>query len=274
MNATQNWKTNRREFIRRSSGIFVPAMFGILVPSVSAQMRKKKIVTAVGGTLSVVQAKKGESSFQTSTATFGAASTAANLLVAAVFSYGGSSTHANHAVTDDHSSTWVKITGVDNTNIPEGHVSMWYLKNCAAGISAIQGDGGANGTYCIIIVHEVSGASTTAPFTSGESSALATPSATANPQTTAVTIATANSILFAALAENNLNNPETMTVNSTGSSGGTWALKSSTESQEQNGSAFYPLSVPFVITTGTGSFKHGWTLGGSTHSAMVQAAFH
>jgi hypothetical protein len=227
-----------------------------------------------GGTLAVVQAKKGVSSFQATTATLAASSTAGNLLVAMVFSYGTLSTHVNHAVTDDHSSTWTKVTGVDNTNIPEGHVSIWYLKNCAAGISAIQGDGGLNGTYCIIIVHEVSGASTTAPFTTGEKSELATISATSNPQTTAVSIATANSILFAAVAENNLNNPETMTVNSTGSSGGTWALKSSTESQEQNGSSFYPVSVPFVITTGTGSFAHGWTLGGSTHSAMVEAAFH
>lgn len=42
-------KITRREFTKTAAGLFVPALFGIFVPSVAAQMRKKKIVIGGGG---------------------------------------------------------------------------------------------------------------------------------------------------------------------------------------------------------------------------------
>lgn len=224
-----------------------------------------------GGTPpSIANAWKAVGTTQTRAVTV--APTAGNFLVVSVSSYGSSSTHANHAVTDniDGATGWTKVAGV-NGNSSQVRISMWYKSNVPSGVTTVTVDAGASGSYAIGIVHEVANCTT---FTTGEYATYTSAAATStNPQTGGCTIGTAASAMFAILATADSANPANLTVNSTGTSGGTWALKSSTNSQETNAASYYPVSVPSVITTATGTFVHGWTTADKTYACII-GAFH
>lgn len=178
---------------------------------------------------------------------------------------------ANHAVTDNISGAtgWVNIF----RSAASGGMrcSMFVKYSMSAGVTTITADGGALTVALTGIAHEVTGITA---FTGGET-ANATFSSTVNPQTGTVTNATAASIYFAVMGNDSGANPATATVNSTGSSGGTWALFNSTNSQELNGSSNIVASVAYlIVATGAGRV-HGWTIESSSLQGVIgAAAFH
>lgn len=194
---------------------------------------------------------------------------AGSLLVLCGSNYSGLA--ANQTVVDniDGATGWTSVVTNDvGTGLRQ---RLWYKKNIPAGITSITLDSGASSVISQAIIHEVTGASTTTPFTTGESSSNSG-AATTNPQTAAVTNATANSVFFAYLVNLDPGNPAQLDINGTGTNG-TWNLKSSTNSQVTNGSGFGTMSVPNIIVSSGASTVHGWTTGSFTY-ATIAAAFH
>lgn len=192
---------------------------------------------------------------------------AGSLLVLVGYTYGGVGASALTITDNIGSGVWSVVTTKD---VATGlHIGMWYQKNCPAGITTITVSNGA--TEVQSIIHEVTGASASAPFTAGEFSTPGTGTST-NPQTGTVTYATNNTILFAAMTNLDSGNPATATVNSTGSTGGTWSLFS-TNSRELNGGGIGVLSVPSLIVAASGSAVHGWATS-NFQWATISAAFH
>jgi hypothetical protein len=150
---------------------------------------------------------------------------------------------------------------------------MWYKKNIPAGITTITGTGGVDAGIDLII-HEVSGASITAPFTAGEFKAKNDGGTkTNNPQTTALTNATANSIIFAACENTPEATPFTHTPNGTGTVG-TYAHYSANSHHDGWGTVGYnDISVVYQIVSSSTSQVHGWTTD-TWYSGSIVAAFH
>ena len=223
---------------------------------------------AVGGSLTVVNAwKNGGNGGSTLTITI--SPTAGNLLVCGFSEW--QSTADNSAMSDDVGGTtgWTKVVRSVSGNVS---VVIWYKANVPSGITTLTYTRSTGATYYDGIVHEISGASTSSPFTSGESAANGG-TATTNPTTGTATIATANSILFAVISNYDPNNPATFTVNGTGSTPSSgWAYYSSNSSQ-LNGAGNQPIGVPYVVVSTTGGKAHGWTTGSYQYAAAI-AAFH
>lgn len=194
--------------------------------------------------------------------------TAGNLLVVFVAGYQG--TNANHAVTDNiGSGTWTKVNGGDATTNMTG--SFWYQKNIPSGITTVTVNSGSGSLVTQGCVHEVSGASTSAPFTGGESNVGATGS-TLNPQTGSATNATASSIFFAGLSQGNGGNPVTMTINSTGTVG-TWNQYSAS-SYDLDGNTYFAFSVTNIVVSSSTAEVHGWAINTTNQQICLIAAFH
>ncbi len=224
---------------------------------------------AAPATLAIVQCPTPGTAVATS-ATITISPTAGNLLVVAVTGYSGN--NANHGITDniDGATGWTKVGGVQNGSGDPECVSLWYKKNIPAGITSLVCTAGVGTVITIAIAHEVSGASTSSPFTGGEAATNAV-TATTNAQTGSVTNATANSIFFAVLTNNDGTNPALMDINGTGTVG-TWNLYNA-NSFYSNGASLYPVSVPNIIVSSGAARVHGWTTN-SKSTATVIAAFH
>ncbi|HTA29813.1 MAG TPA: hypothetical protein VK731_04980 [Candidatus Cybelea sp.] len=201
------------------------------------------------------------------------APTAGHLLVVGV----ASDTAVASSISDNIGSTtgW---TSIGNNHTTGGsYASMWYKKNIPSGMTTITvtATGGGFVDACVM---EVSGASTTTPFTSGEFATYTSgATSTANPQVGPVDNATANSIFFALLTDADGSNPTTMNINGTGTVG-TWNLKSIAAgygglSQELNCSLYQPLSMTYIIVSSSANHTHGWTTTSSPAAAVI-ADFH
>jgi len=204
----------------------------------------------------------------------GSSTTAGRLLVVGIACGGNGATDTNHAISDnvDGTTGWVKVGG--RTAI-WATTSLWYKKNIPAGLNQITVNGGANVNGISAFVHEVSGASTSAPFTSGEYAAAGSSNTRSSIPTGSITTGTANSVLFAVMV-NGANSAITMGVNSTGSNPSTWALKSTTYSQETNAVTYWAGSMPYVIVNAkVTNAVHYWTVNQTTYEdGSVIAAFH
>lgn len=228
--------------------------------------------TAVTANIVVQNAWKGGVGSGTS-CTVTVSPTAGNLMVVVIAGYLG--TVSNHAVSDniDGTTGWVAIAEIASASAAN-NISMWYKKNVPSGVTTLTLDGGASTLAINGNAHEVSGCSTTAPFTSGEYSATSSsPVATTNPVTGSATNATANSIFFACCGNIDSSNPTTFTINQTGTVG-TWNLFSSTNSQELNGANRNVISVPNIIVSSGTAEAHGWTSASRGDQKMIIAAFH
>lgn len=193
------------------------------------------------------------------------------MLVAISCEYGASVN--NGTVSDDLSSAgWTKVTSDVETTAGGIGIAIWYLANASPSITTVTFTRSTGTSYNTLIVHRVSGVSTSTPFTSGEAStgknAGATSLATGN-----VSNGTANSIYFAGVVTGSGNNPCTLTINSTGTTG-TWNLYNSTNSQELNAFDNMPLSVPNLIVSSTASRGHGWAFESSLRCTAAVAVFH
>lgn len=185
--------------------------------------------------------------------------TAASLLVCHVFAYGGDS--ANHSVSGSVSGAFTAVAAARH-DYSSLHLSVHYRLNCPGGLEDLTVTPGDSTTYTVAIFHEVAGAHLTTPFTAGEVANADYDGSGTNPQTGSFSNSIADSIFFAGLANENGDNPATLTVNQTGSTPTTpnqWALRDSAESQETNGSARTTASVPYIIVTSSAPGRHGWT---------------
>ena len=224
---------------------------------------------AAAGSISVTGAAKASAFNANAVVTITPAS--GEMLVAISCEYGASVN--NGTVSDDLASAgWTKVTSDVETSAGGIGIAIWYLANASPSITTVTFTRSTGTSYNTLIVHRVSGVSTSAPFTSGEAatakSAGATTLATGN-----VSNATANSIYFAGVINGSGNNPCTMTINSTGTTG-TWNLYNSTNSQELDAAANMPLSVPNIIVSSTASRGHGWTFESSLRCTAAVAVFH
>jgi len=219
-----------------------------------------------GGGLAVVGAFKNTSTTTTCAVTVSGISTG-DLLVACFSEYNVST--EGSAMTDNLASAgWTKVAGTSDGLVA---ISIWYLANASSSITTVTGTRSTGATDTCLVVHRVTGASTSTPFTSGERATAN--GGSANPQTSAVSNATAASIYFAAVGNNSGANPATYTINSTGTTG-TWAIYDSTNSQELDGSAHMTINVPYQIVSSTASRGHGWNTSTSQRYAAAVAVFH
>lgn len=192
------------------------------------------------------------------------APTAGNLLVVYASSFG---TAVNTTVTDNLSSPgWVRVVDFQASDNTVG--TFFYLKNCPSGLTTITVAGASQSAFACII-QEVTGCSTTAPFTTGEFTGQSV-SSTANPQTASLTYATANSIIFAGLSSNG-SSPLTG-INGTGTTGGTWAFFSA--SCHNDSSSVELAAVPNIVKASAGSIIHGWNVGETRAFPVTSVAFH
>lgn len=215
--------------------------------------------------IAVVQAVKHSDGGSAFTNQVAISPAAGNLLVAAyvVNQTGADVTNVQDNV--DGFTGWQKCV---STNYPNVAVGIWYLKNCPAGITSVT-LWTSGGHDVINIIHEVSGCSTTSPFTIGEvGDSIGT---SVNPLTGAVS-STPKSICFAAMTGDAPDSPATMGINGA-STVGAWNLTSSSNSQETDGADFQILSVPNIIVSSPASQAHGWT-GENVAWGAVMAIFH
>lgn len=193
------------------------------------------------------------------------------MLVAIACEYGASVN--NGTVSDNLSSAgWTKVTSDVETSAGGIGIAIWYLANASPSITTVTFTRSTGTSYNTLIVHRVSGVSTSTPFTSGEA-ATAKSSGATSLATGGVSNATANSIYFAGVVNGSGNNPCTMTINSTGTTG-TWSLYNATNSQELNAFDNMPLSVPNLIVSSTASRGHGWAFESSLRCTAAIAVFH
>lgn len=179
---------------------------------------------------------------------------AGSLLIGHIVSAG---TETSHSCSGSVNGTFTQVGLISNGSNPS--VSDNYKANSTSGAEDLTATVAGSASQGVTAVfHEVTGADTSAPFTTGEH-AQAAYTATTNPQTANVNNSVADSIFFAAAGNFDSANPATYTVNSTGSSPTGWALKNSTNSQELNAASFWTISAPFLIVTSSANTKHGWT---------------
>ena len=180
------------------------------------------------------------------------------------------STTDNTSISDDIDGTtgWVKVIRIASVS---DSVVLWYKANIPAGITAITLTRSTGATYYNCHVHEISGANTTTPFTTGESASASGSGTTANTGT--VTTATANSIMVAITSTDGSGNPESFTLNAGSTSGGTWSHYN-TASKEDNGALNLVSSNPTATVSTTGAKIHYWTFSGSRTWVGAMMAIH
>lgn len=219
-----------------------------------------------GGPLVIQHAWKGVSGAANNVAVTVAPS-AGNLLVVCTVN----DTATISSISDNIGSTtgWAQAVDYHPTGT---HIGCWYKKNIPGGITTITVTA-TGGAFITAIIHEVSGASTTAPFTTGEFSTQNNSTPTTNPRTAALVNATPNSIMFAWCADfSQVSNPATLTINGAGTVGA-YNLFSTSNSQELDASANDITSVPNQIVSASASQIHGWTTPNGIGSAVI-IAFH
>jgi hypothetical protein len=265
----------RRLFLKRASGLLVPLAFPCILRGqdemVQAMFRnaaRAKAAGSGGGSgLSIIQAAMGATSNSASSVAVPISPAAGNLLVVCIASF----QHAASGVTDNIGSGtgWINI----GSSIAAGdYISMWYKANIPSGITAVTASSSSASSYPTCVVHEVSGASASGPFTTGEYTVLSGGAATTNPIVGPLTNGTARSIMFAALSSSDSANPVTMGINGSGTVG-TWSLFSSANCQDLDAVDYQPCSVPNIILSSSTSEKHGWKTN-KFAACAVMAAFH
>lgn len=198
--------------------------------------------------------------------------TAGNLLVVAVFAYGG--VVSAHTVSDNIDSTtgWTLVAGQDAGLGNPVNCSLWYKKNCPAGITAITTSGGVSSVLNLGIAHEVSGASTSAPFTAGQFATVQDVAAATTHTSGNVSNATPASVIFAICTNSVFTNPATMTINTAPNTVGTYNLKNSA-AQNLDTSIYMVASMPNQIVAATATQTHEWTTNNAAGVSVI-AAFH
>lgn len=258
---------NRRRFLRSAAtGLFLPTAFPALAQLPVIPIAKRSSSGGGGGGgggLSIVQAVKGKSGAATSVGVT-ITPTAGNLLVLGV-----TSDTTDISTPSDNIGGTSGWTNIDVAVQGSNHCSIWYKKNVPSGITTVTLSGP---DFIVGMFHEVSGASTTTPFTTGEKVHNSSGSGT-NPQCGPVTNGTPASIYFAVMTDGDSGGAVTMNINGTGTTG-TWNLFSSTNSQELDANNNQPGSMPNILVASSTARSHGWTIGASVGAAMVMACFH
>ena len=148
---------------------------------------------------------------------------------------------------------WTKITRAFNGGLS---IVWWYKANIPSGVSTVTLTTSTDVDYYNAHVFEIQGANVSTPFTSGEVATASGTGSTGNSGTG--TAATANSVWIGLTANNSGSNPETFTLNASGTSGGTWAHFNS-NSKEEDGVANLVSSAPSLVVSSTAARIHYWS---------------
>ncbi len=184
---------------------------------------------------------------------------AGNLLVVFVGSLNGS----GFSIVDNiGSGTWSTIQSGNTGSII---AIMSYQKNIPAGITSVTFSGTST-VAAVMSIFEISGASTTAPHTNGESAILYPSNSTTQPSPT-ISAATANSMLIAGITTNG---SSTWIINGPGTVG-TWSNFSSKTFSPNSSNEVYNV----VDCTDSLTGPHTWTsLLNNGQCGIIIAAFH
>ena len=195
--------------------------------------------------------------------------TAGSCLAVGVAEYQSAADNTSISDNVDGTTGWTKAIRAANS---DGSVVLWYKKNIPSGVSSVVLTRSTGASYYNCHVIEISGANTSSPFTTGESSSATGSSSTANTGT--VTTATANSILVGITTPSDEGiNPATLTLNAAGTSGGTWSHYNSA-AKEDNGAVNLVSSAPTASVSATGAKIHYWTFSGSRTWVGAMIAIH
>lgn len=251
--------------IRFIVSLLLTVVFAIGAPP--QQLTLTFTTPAAGGTPAVANVWKNVGNGGSSLAVT-VAPTAGSCLVAAVAEYDSSANDT--ALADDIGSTtgWTKIA---RTVTGSFSIVFWYKANIPSGITTVTLTRSTGASYYNAHVYEITGASTSTPFTTGENSSTTGAGSSANTGT--VTTATANSVLIALVTTDGGGNPETLTLNAAGTSGGTWAYFN-TASKEDNGAVNLISASPSLTVTSTAARIHYWTFSGSRAWVGGMIAIH
>ena len=195
--------------------------------------------------------------------------TAGSCLVVALAEY--TSSADNSSISDNVGSTtgWTKVVRAVNT---DGCVVLWYKANIPSGITSVTYTKSTGASYYNVHVFEITGANTSTPFTTGESSTATGSSSSANSGT--VTTATANSVLVAITTPWDAGgNPETLNLNAASTSGATWSHFNAS-AKEDNGAVNLVSSAPTATLSTTGARIHYWGFSASRSWASAMIAIH
>ncbi len=168
----------------------------------------------------------------------------------------------------DNTTGWTEVASVSGTSVSE---TVYYLKNIPSGITSMACNG--NGPVCLI--YEISGASTTVPYTSGESGCQDQTTST-TPATPAITNATANSILVAGAGVSSETNVAYIVDVSGSNPSYGWALYNATYSQEVNLAEYWGNNMPYItVDSSITNAQHVWTITDTPKDVVTCiAAFH
>lgn len=240
--------------------------------SAIAQVLASQKIAAGGASLAVANAWKHISASGANAVTV--APSSGSLLFLCVSQAAGTSDTASSVSDNIGGSTgWVKIGTITNTNGVGIGLTLYYKANIPSGITSVTFTPSTGFTYTNVMIHEVTGASISAPFTSGEA-LFSTDSLGGTTQaTSALTNSVAKSVFFACLTDSTGSNPGAATLNATGTTTTTWALKDSTNSQELNGSANWLASVAFLIVSTSAAQTHAWTIDAGTNVSKAIVCF-
>lgn len=182
------------------------------------------------------------------------APSAGNLLYASFADWsgsGGTSTHANHAVSDNVNGAWTKLQGADEvtTGTDENNASTWYRANTAGGaMNVTLNVGGGTGNSIVGLIYEVSGADTASPSDGNATVAQGGP--TSSPATNAYSNAAADAIYFAHITTAN-GGTATLTKDAA------WSRHAN--AVETDGTQYTTGATEYLIVASSSSRSHTWT---------------
>lgn len=199
-----------------------------------------------------------------------------NLMVTIMSAYGtAGSAAANHQVSDSEqtSSAYSTVISKDGLRTSSNcSMSLHYHANTVAG-SGSSGNcsGGVNTSAVVGIFYEFAGASTAAPFTTGEASGST--GASSAPDSGSITNSVADSVILVGMTDQDGSNPALYTINQ-GATVGTYTENTSS-GRQLNGASFPIMGTAYQIVAAGSSQRHIWqsTSGTGNIYATVIAAF-
>jgi hypothetical protein len=217
--------------------------------------------------LAVAQAQSAQGSSGGAATTPALTTTSGNLIVAIITNNAGA--WGATPISDSKGNTWTQVN-LDTTSSPS-RIGVYYAKNITGGASHTFSAAAIASIFVSIAIIEISGASATAPFTTGEQ-ALGPRQTTTTYTGTTYTTATANSILIGGCVHDDSNDAITAGTITPG----TYTIP--TNGSKPDGTTLEPVAIAYLIVSATTTAAGAkFTLasaatGGVTAAAFVQAA--
>lgn len=180
-----------------------------------------------------------------------------SLLVTYITSYNG--TGASSTASDDINGSHTTVVSNDRSGIQS---AIAYKANVPASATTLTVNGGSGGSGIVGLCYEVSGASTTSPFTSGEVN-NATGAATTAPTTGTVTNSVAASIFFAGIDNEDADNPVNLTKDAN--------FTRHASASELDGASYPDAAFDYWIVATSSARGCTWTTDSEAYTVVIAA---